>query len=99
MLQVLCNVCQVTATTGAETHVYTFDLNSSCCVLCFLVEFCSGILFLDTKRVSRGAGRCAQTRCPAGSGSDPQREAGFSPREPGPAAAPQRHPVAAGFLP
>lgn len=28
-----------------------------------------------------------------------QREAGFSPREPGPAAAPQRHPVAAGFLP
>lgn len=48
-------MCQVIATTAAETHVYTFSLSSCCSVLCFLVEFCSGFLVLGTKSVSRGA--------------------------------------------
>lgn len=89
-------MCQVIATAGAETRVYTFNLNSCCCVLCFLIEFCSGFLFLDTKRVSRGPGVVHSSDVP---GAALLGGVGCSRREPGPAAAPQRHPVAPGSLP
>lgn len=90
-------MCQVIATAGAETRVYTFNLNSCCCVPCFLIEFCSGFLVLDTKRVSRGPGVVHSSDVPPGPAL--LGDAGCSRPEPGPAAAPQRHPVAPRSLP
>lgn len=62
-------------------------------MLCFLIEFCSGYLFLLTQRAGPRAGRCGSSSVPS-----LLREAVF-PTGAGPAAAPQRHPVAAGSLP